>query len=543
MVAIEKDPRADEAIRRWDELKSERSHHEGDWDEIARLMRGPARGGFTSADPSLMRNAKALTSLPIIAQTSFAASLYGTMTNPANRWMGFSIPDQDLAQYQPVKLWLDAVSRITLASFRPSVSTFYTNAMPFFSDIACFGNAAQYDEARPSEGKILDLTLSMAEIVWEIDAFGRVVGVIRKTRLSPVAAARWFGIDNLPTRMAQQAKDGVHEKRDFYQHVRLNDDWEPRRLGPRGKRWVSLHIAADDRAVIREGGYDDMPFDAARWEVDTGQTYGYGPGSVALPDVRMANRMDDANMRSAQFAADPTKLAPDRESWPISGVVRPGSTIYGGVNARGERMIHTLDRSSGTGLTIEMYQQRLNSIREAFHNTLLSLTSRTGVTEVEALEYQEQRLRLQAPNMGRVQEEYLAPKTARRFAMLWKAKQLPPPPPELGGMPLDVEYLSAAAMAQKSAEGAAIIRLANDIAPLAQLKPRLMERLAEDDYLEALQEARGVPARVIKSREQADEETQQRQQQQQMAGALEMAQSAGGAMRDMAQAVPAEVAA
>ena len=66
MTTPEKDPRAEEAARRWDELKALRAPHEPDWEDLARLIR-PQRGGFTSANPAQARTDKPLSSAPIIA--------------------------------------------------------------------------------------------------------------------------------------------------------------------------------------------------------------------------------------------------------------------------------------------------------------------------------------------------------------------------------------------------------------------------------------------------------------------------------------------
>ena len=292
---------------------------------------------------------------------------------------------------------------------------------------------------------------------------------------------------------------------------------------------------------MREAGYDEMPFFWPRWEVDTGQRYGRGPGMVALPDARRLNLMDAANLRAGQRASDPTLLAPERDAWPLNGVARPGEVIYGGGDARGNPPIRPLDTSSGTGLTLEMAERAVENIRDAFHWSLMNLAGRTGMTATEVIERAEERMRMMAPHMGRIQEEYLAPKIARRFFLLWRAGQIPPPPPDLaqGGVALEVEYPSAAAMAQKSSDGAAVVRILQDIGPLAELKPRLLDRISEDDMVEVLMDARGAPARILRSREDADAIAAQRAQAQQAAQAMEMAKSGAGAMRDAAGAAAA----
>ncbi|HMO07038.1 MAG TPA: portal protein [Paracoccaceae bacterium] len=526
------------AERRWSEMKADRAQDERMWGDIARLMR-PQRGGFDLSDPAMRPDEKPLSSAPIHAQSNFAAGLYGTLTNPANRWFGMETNDPDLNAWHPARLWLDTVTTRVLASFSPAVSPFYSAASQVFSDLAAFGNAAQYDEARPAERRILDVTISLAEACFDIDGFGMVTEVVRRFLLTPARAMSMFGPAALPARVQDLAVKGDTGKIAFYHHVIRNDAWRQGMLGLRGRRWLSRYVCEVDAALVREAGYDEMPFHAPRWEVDTGRIYGTGPGFVALASARALTRMDDATLRMAQRQADPTILAPDRGDWPLNGTVRPGTIVFGGTNMRGDPMLRPLDISGGISLTLQEKQQKLEEIRDAFHYTLMNLAGRTGMTATEVMAITEERQRLWAPHQGRVQEEFLAPKIERRFAILWRAGQIPPPPKELAGRPLIVRYQSAAAAAQRSVEGNAALRILQDIAPLAQLKPRLLDRLDEDGLLETLVEARGAPARMIRSREDADAIAEARAQQEQAMQAVQMAQAGAGALKDAAGAAAA----
>lgn len=527
----------DEAARRWSEMKSDRAQDERDWEDIARLMR-TSRGGFSQDDPAKRIDERPLSSAPIMAQSNFAAGLYGTLTNPANRWFGLKTNDGDLNRWHKGKLWLDTVTERILASFQPAVSPFYTATTQVFADLAAFGNAAQYDEVVEEERKILDVTISLAEVCFDIDGFGRVCEVVRKFRLKPGAAMAMFK-GNLPPKIIELAQKGDQAQITFYHHILKNESWRRGMLGVKGKPWASRYVCEEGRALVRERGYAEMPFFAPRWEVDTGRIYGSGPGFIALASARAHQRMDEATLRAAQRQADPTILAPDRGDWPLNGRIRPGAVVYGGVNPRGEAMLRPLEITGGFSLTLQEKQQKLEEIRDAFHYTLMNLAGRTGMTATEVMAITEERQRLWAPHQGRVQEEFLAPKIARRFSLLWRAGQLPPPPPEMAGADLQVDYQSAAAAAQRSVEGNAVLRIIQDIAPLIQIKPRLADRIDEDGLLEVLADARGVPGRVLRSRADADAIAEARAQQQEAAQAMAMAREGAGALKDAAGAAQA----
>lgn len=526
---------ADEAARRWSELKSARSAHEAMWEDIARLFR-PQRGGFSRDNPAARDLEKPYSSAPIHAAANFSAGLYGTLTNPANRWFGFRTPDAELNAWQPARAWMDAITDRVLASFTPQVSPFYSAASQLFGDLSAFGNAAQYDELVGEERKILDITLSLAEVVFDIDGFGRINEVVRKFHLTARNALRMFRDGSLPAKIDDMAAKGDHSQITFWHHVLPNEDFRQGRLGVRGKRWLSRYACEIDRTLVRERGYDEMPFYAARWEVETGQTYGVGPGFVALASARALSRMDDAALRMAQRVADPTLLVPSKEDWALNGTVRPGRIVYNGLDMQGRQMVQPLQMTGGFNLTLQERQQKIEEIRDAFHYTLLQLAGRTGMTATEVMAITEERQRLWAPHQGRVQEEYLAPKISRRFALLWRAGQLPPPPKGMEGMPLDIQYLSAAAAAQRSVEGNAALRVLQDVSPLIGFMPRLADRLDPDGLLETLGDARGAPARMFRSREDADAIAQGRAQQQQAAMMMQAAQAGAGALKDVAAA-------
>lgn len=524
-----------EAERRWNELKTARAGHEQDWADIARLLR-PQRKGFSADKSPDQLQEKPLSSLPIMAQENFSAGLYGTLTNPANKWFAFDTGDKTRDNWHENRTWLDLVTNIVLRSFQPTVSPFYNSAHQLFGDLSSFGNGAHYDELVPAEKKILDVTVNLSEIVVDIDGFGRVSEAVRKFRMKARAAVSMFGADAVPPKVIEMAEKGDQALITFYHHVLRNVAFRKGKLGPAGKEWSSTYSCEIARATVRQAGYAEMPFFVARWSVDTGDTWGTGPGFIALANTRVHAQMTAAALRRAQKEADPTLLAPDKGDWPLNGRIRPGAVLYGGTNIQGNQMVRPLEIGGNFSLTLEERQHVEEQIKDAFHYSLMNLAGRTGMTATEIMTITEERQRLWAPHQGRVQEEFLAPKIARRFALLWRAGQIPPPPQGLAGAELRITYLSAAAAAQRSTEGNAALRVLQDVAPLLQLKPRLADRIDDDGLLEVLVEARGAPARMIRSREAANQIGQQRDQAMQASQMAQLAQQGAGAVKDIAGA-------
>ena len=533
---MEKDPRAIEAARRWGELKSERVLFESDWNDIARLIR-PQRGGFGMDNPASRKQEKPLSSAGILAHGNFAAGIYSGITNPAVRWGGLTTPDEDLNRWPPFAAWLDRQTRKVHGSFSPSLSSFYPASYQIYADLAAFGNGAGYDQIDTANRKFIDVTLNLGEVVVDIDFHGRVCEVVRRFRLTPRQAVREFGEKNLPPKVVELAEKGSVEKHVYFHHVLKNDQFVPRKLGPRGKRWLSHYTCEVGESLIRVSGYDEMPFYYPRWDVDSGMIYGTGPGMAALPSARSNELMEDATLRAAQSAADPTILAPDRDVLPMNGQFRPGGIIYGAM-VNGRPQVQRDAASPNVGLTIAEKQAKVEEIKEAFFYSVMSLTGRTGISDDENRVLEEARLRNWAPHADRIMEEYAARKFERRYAMLMRAGQIDTPPEGTpGDAKLEIRYTSAAAMALRASEAQAVRRYVGDLLPLMQVKPELRHRLSADDYAEVLHEASPtLPQRLLVSREDAAKAAQAEAQQQQAAQAAQMMQQGGAGVRDLAVA-------
>lgn len=539
MAVTENDPRAQHAIDRYSELKQERDVHEGDWRSIARLIR-PQRGGFGFETSTGRAYDKPLSSEPAVAHGNFAAGIYAGITNPARRWAGLTTPDEDLNKWPPFAEWLDRQTRKVHNSFSPSISSFYPASYQGYADVAAFGNLAGYDEMDMGRRQFIDVTLNLGEVVVALDFHGRVIEWVRKFQLTPNQAAGFFTKGALPAPVAERVEDPKRatDKNVYYHHVLRNEDFEAGRLGPRGRRWLSRYACEVDVTLVRERGYATMPCYYARWDVDSAQTYGVGPGFLALASARVHHQMESATIRGAQMAADPVRLAPDRNAVPLEGTWRPGGMIYGAM-VNGTRQVGVEDFANRIGLTVEEKRAKIEEIKNAFFYSVMSLTGRTGLSDEENRVIEEARLRNWAPHADRVMQEYAAPKMERRYNLLMMAGQIDPvpegTPADAGG--LYIQYQSAAAEALKASEANAVRRYVGDLLPLMEIKPGLKHRLSEDDYAEILHEANPtLPQRLLRTREQANELAMAEQRQAEMAGLAEMAKSGGAGLNDMAQA-------
>ena len=134
----------------------------------------------------------------------------------------------------------------------------------------------------------------------------------------------------------------------------------------------------------------------------------------------------------------------------------------------------------------------------------------------------------------------LDPLVSNTFNYMLEANMVPPPPADLQGKSLNVEYVSVLAKAQKNSAVDGINKTVQELGMLAQINPSVLDKLDTDKAIETIADMNGVPPSLIVSGEQVALIRQQRNEQQaQMQQAAQMQQTAS-TMKDMGQAADSE---
>jgi hypothetical protein len=518
---------------RYDRLKGERATFESTWQEIAEVIR-PIRAEFTTKrSAGEKRHAKIFDSTPLMAADNFAGGIYGMMTSPSNRWFSLKLDgdDADLADWGPVKDWLYSTTTIILNSFGPEYSRFYNVIPSLYADLACFGNAIFYSEEQVGSRRINDTVRALSECVFAENQYGEIDTLYRRYSEDARNVVDMFP-ETVSDKVKKIADKTPYEKVWLIHCVEEDAEYEPDRLGK--FPYKSIYIEQDSKTILSRKGYWEMPYQVPRWSQAAGETYGRGLGEIVIADVKTLNQQSRTSLVTAQKAADPPLLAPDE------GVIRqartfPGGITYGAIDSNGNQLIRPLIGGSDTRLTLEMMEQRRQSIREGFYFSLMQMVGSPDMTATEWIGRQEEKLRLLGPNLGRIQSEFLSPLVSRRFGMLNRMMQIPPAPEELQGKKVSVDYVSPLARAQMAGEAQAVVRLYQSIEPIAGIDPTILDNINHDEALSMLAKGWAVPAPVMRAQTEVQQIRADRQQQQQMAQMAQMAQMGGAAFKNVAQ--------
>ncbi len=313
------------------------------------------------------------------------------------------------------------------------------------------------------------------------------------------------------------------------------DERDPRKIDDVNKPFSSIYVTIDGK-MLGEGGFNEFPYVVPRFTKSSVEMYGRSPSMTCLPDIKMLNKMSETMIRAAQKTIDPPLLVPD------DGFIMPIKTIPGGLNfyRSGSRdRIEPLQIGANIPFGLEYENQRREAIRQAYFVDQLLMAQNVTMTATEVLQRNEEKMRLLAPVLGRLQSEMLRPLIDRTFSILLRDERLPAPPPMLQGMEIDIEYVSPLARAQRQGDVNAMMRALEIIMPMSQMAP-MMDYVDTDKLVKHLAEILGVPSKVIRSDGEVEELRNQRAQQAQQAAEAEAARAdaqAAGQAAPMVKAV------
>ena len=465
---------------RAERLKNARAGHETLWRELARFCcPHHSLGRLTPGKKPVLDSTAALSA------DALASGLFALMTNPALDWFDF----EDGQQREETR----ALTVALKATIEDRDNGLYGVLPDFFRDLVTFGTAVLWVEAAPGkQGRLRLEVRSLTELVFACNDAGIIDTAFREFNLSAEQCLQRFG-QKAPAAATKAVANGQPDDDIPLVHAVVpNTRFKPGAIGQRGKRFHSLVLDPLARQCIHAGGYHELPFLVARWSVPSGSghVYGQSPASLALADIRALNAMVRTNLTAAQMAVDPPLMTVDDNG--LRGVKTfPGAVVFGGLDANGRKMVEPMPLG-GVGainLGLALEEQRRDSIRDAFHLGLLRDASvQANQTATEFLGRQEERLRLLAPNLGRIESELLSPLIRRVAGILNRAGVAPPMPNDV-----HIRFLSPLAQAQRAAEAHRLTRNVRALQPFAEMVPNALDQLDTQRLTKDLLSLAGLP--------------------------------------------------
>ncbi len=459
----------------------------------------------------------------IHANQLLSSGLFSLLTSPANPWFELRTVSPQLMLRRNIQLHLEGTSKAIYHEMNKAIAGFATAMHEGYLSYGAFGNMSVFVEEQLEEEALLFLSLPLYECYFVQNARDRIDTLYRRYNRSVAQLAEKFGKENLSATTKKMAEDNELDKMIECYHIIA-----PRRtvnlLSERSfdKPFISAYIEVKEKHLIRESGYEEQPFMAARFYKSSHETYGRGPGFTTLPDVKMLMRVAQVIIRSAQKTADPPLLLPDQ------GFLKPLRTTPGGLNYYRKGRVNMKEDigklpSGDPGFGIDYAESLHKRIREAFFVDQLQLNEGPQMTATEVLQRTEEKLRLMGPLLGRIQTELLGPLIFRVHGLLLRQKdKLPPMPPELQGQPLKIVYTSPIARAQEQVQANGLVRALGILEPLFDRLPKATDIINTDELTRGVFDMFSVSPKflfdrkTVEAKRQADREREDEMRQAEM---------------------------
>ncbi|OZI23742.1 phage head-tail adapter protein [Bordetella genomosp. 9] len=517
--------------KRWEALNTEFSPWRAMFCDISSVV-SPQTGRFLLGDTPATtttppRFNRIIDNTALAANGTLGAGLMSGATSPARPWIRLATPDPELMKYQPVKLWCSDVTSRMLNVFRRSNTYQVLHAM--YDELGAYGTgAALIMDDFKDVTRLYPMTIGEYRIAK--DARGEVVTIYRQLQMTVAALVSEFGYSKCSSSVQSQYDNGTLDAYVGVMHVvEPRSDRDPSKRDARNMAWKSVYFewaAENGDNYLREGGFKEFPAVVPRWIVKPGDTWGIGPGMMALGDALSLQHEQKRKAQAIDYMTKPPLQAPVTLKGHESDLL-PGGVSYVDMANPNAGIRPAFQVQLDPRYLIEDIQDVRQRIRSSFFTDLFLMLSQADnpqMTATEVAERHEEKLTMLGPVLERLHKELLTPLVEVTFQRMITGGLLPPPPPELQGKDLDIEFVSILAQAQRAVSTNATDRFVSNLGAVAQIKPEVLDKFDPDAWVDNYADSLGVDPSLIVGNEQVAIVRQQRAQQQQQMAAAEQAQ-------------------
>jgi hypothetical protein len=255
--------------------------------------------------------------------------------------------------------------------------------------------------------------------------------------------------------------------------------------------------ATEETKVLRESGFETFPALCPRWSVVSSDVYGYGPGMKARGDAIQLQSEELDKSRAIKLKVRPPTQGPTQTKGQEARLV-PGGHLTTD-NPVGVRPVYLNDINlRDLGEDIARVEQRVNRAYYADLFRMMQALENREMTKGEALIRHEERLQQLGPFYESMQESTLEPAALGMARQVIQLGWLPPPPEELMDAPLDIEFVSVLALAQRLVGAAQVDRFLGTVRGIAGLDSSAVDNVDTDAVVDYYSDAFNVDPSLMR---------------------------------------------
>jgi hypothetical protein len=349
-----------------------------------------------------------------------------------------------------------------------------------------------------------------------------------------------FGKENCSATVQNLYTNGALSARVEVCHViEPRADRDPNKRDPLNMPWKSIYFeqAETDGKCLRESGFKRFRVLAPRWTERPGDVYGTSPGMKALGDIKQLQHEQLRKAQGIDYQTRPPLIAPTSAKESMSNFLPGGITYVDSTNQSAVRSAFEVNLNLQYLLEdIRDVRERVNSAFYADLFQMMAMSDRRQMTATEVAERHEEKLLMLGPVLERQHNELLDPLIDITFQRMLEVGIVPPPPPDLHGAELQVEFVSMLAQAQSAVGTNAVDRLLMTVGTVAQMRPDVVDKLNADEIVDQVSDMLGVNPNLVVADEKVALVRKQRAQQQQAAQQAAMSEQMAKATNQLAGA-------
>ena len=490
--------------KRFQSVKALREPYDQDYAEIERLCL-PSRSAFLSSTQLKRRaNTSKQDTAGIIAGRTLVHGMATGLSSPSRPWFKLRTTDPELNEFQPVKEWLFDTERKIYNHF--SSTNYYDAAKIAYSELAHMGFACTLAVEHSEYGAVYH-AFDHGEVWIQEDDGLRVSSLFYRPVYTVDQMVRKFPWNRLSDKVRDAYDKGnIAQLVECMCVIEKNDDRDASKLDSSNKPWRSTWWEVnnpDKTSTLKEGGFDSKPFTAPRWETTGSEIYSSAsPGFNALPDLRELEFNARRKGRALDMMVRPPVFLPaGLQQQALS--LDPGSLNF--INEmQGKVDVIRPDPNVMTVMAddIERITRRVNQLFYA--DLWMTVTEMEGIqprNQQELMYRNEEKLTQLGPVVDRVNIEKLEVDIDRAFDMLERRRVLLPPPPELAGKPLLIDFVSILAQAQLATSNSSIERAAQFVGYLSGLFPDAALKFDAEQAVDEFAKNSNTSPKIIRSDE------------------------------------------
>ena len=523
--------------RRFSEMKTEFSSFRSHYKELTDFI-DPRRGRYFTEDRNKgdKRHKNIINNTGGMALRTATAGMMAGAVSPSRPWFEWTTMDKDLMRSHAVKMWLRMFQRIILLIV--AKSNFYNMAPSLIKELLQFGTGCMthvddFDDVARFYTHTAGSYMIAQNHKLEVNVLGR------EFQMTISQLVTQFGLDKVSPAVRAQWDRGNYGQWCTVRHFIELNPYRDEELGQLNSEFLpyrsvyfeeSTSTADAKQIFLSRKGFKGFPAYVPRWTTAGEDIYGTDcPGMTSLGDIKQLQQEEkDLAKAKAKQNTPPLQGPPSLRNQPVTNL--PGGVTINTMPGQGkiEPLYQVDPRVQEILQGIDNIQRRIE--KAFFVDIFMAITEMAGIqpkNELQLSQINEERLLQLGPVLEQVHGEWLS-RTVRRVAQqVLDAGIMPDAPEELQGKELDVEFVSALAMAQKSVIISGIERTLNFATGMANSGfENILDKVDADKAFEEYAELVGAPARLIVPDEEVREKRRIREEQMNRAQQLEMGQQA-----------------